>query len=48
VVARQRLVAVGSLVAGYLIPPWPPWVIGRPGGPHPTFALKLAVSCWRC
>ena len=43
VLARRRLAAVISLVAGYLIAVWPPWLIGRPGGPHPIFALWLAV-----
>jgi len=48
VLAWRRLVAVGSLVAGYLIAVWPPWLIGRPGGPRLIFALWLAFSCWRC
>ncbi len=43
VLAWRRLVAVGSLVAGYLIAVWPPWLIGRPGGPHLIFALWLAL-----
>jgi hypothetical protein len=30
VLARRRLVMVGSLVAGYLIAVCPPWLIGRP------------------
>ena len=43
VLARRRLAAVISLVAGYVIAVWPPWLIGRPGGPRPVFALWLAV-----
>jgi signal transduction histidine kinase len=43
VVAGQRLAAIGSLVIGYLIAVWPPWLIGRPGGTQVTFTLWLAA-----
>lgn len=43
VLAGRRLAAVASLLAGYLVSVWPPWLIGRPGGPSAWFALWLGA-----
>ena len=44
VLARQRVVAIASLVIGYLASVWPPWLIGQPGRASVTFALGLAAG----
>lgn len=44
VLAGRRLAAVASLLIGYLAALWPPWLIGRPGGPHVGFALWLGAG----
>jgi signal transduction histidine kinase len=44
VLARKRAAAVASLVTGYLVSVWPPWQIGRPGGPSGMFAAALAIG----
>ncbi|MDR0343219.1 MAG: sensor histidine kinase [Nocardiopsaceae bacterium] len=41
VVARRRAAAVASLVIGYLVTVWPPWLIGAHGHTSTTFALAL-------
>jgi signal transduction histidine kinase len=38
---RRRAAAVASLVIGYLVAVWPPWLIGSHGHTTPTFALGL-------
>jgi signal transduction histidine kinase len=43
VIAGRRLAAVASLIIGYVAAVWPPWLIGRPGGPPAAFALWLAA-----
>jgi signal transduction histidine kinase len=43
VIARRRAAAIISLLCGYLISVWPPWLIGRPGEPGLLSALGLAV-----
>jgi signal transduction histidine kinase len=42
--ARRRAAAVGSLIIGYAASVWPPWQIGRAGGPTAAFALALAAG----
>jgi signal transduction histidine kinase len=45
VLARRRAAAIASLVIGYLGSIWPPWLIGRPGGPSSvTGAVALAAG----
>jgi signal transduction histidine kinase len=39
--ARRRAAAIASLVIGYVIAVWPPWLIGSRGHIHSTFALSL-------
>jgi signal transduction histidine kinase len=43
VIAGRRLAAIGSLIVGYVAAVWPPWLIGRPGGPQAAFAVWLAA-----
>jgi signal transduction histidine kinase len=43
VLARRRAAAVASLVIGYAVSVWPPWLIGRRGHASAAFALGLAV-----
>jgi signal transduction histidine kinase len=43
VLARRRAAAVASLVIGYAVSVWPPWLIGRHGHASAAFALGLAV-----
>jgi signal transduction histidine kinase len=38
---RYRAAAILSLVVGYLVSVWPPWLIGSKGHTSPTFALGL-------
>ncbi|HTX25670.1 MAG TPA: sensor histidine kinase [Streptosporangiaceae bacterium] len=44
VVYRQRAAAIASLVAGYLVSVWPPWLIGRRGNTSAVFALALLAG----
>ncbi len=44
VLARQRVVAIASLVIGYLASVWPPWLIGQTGHASVSFALELAAG----
>jgi signal transduction histidine kinase len=44
ILARKRAAAIASLVIGYLAAVWPPWRIGRDGGPDGGFALGLAAG----
>ncbi len=39
--ARRRAAAVGSLIIGYLVSVWPPWLIGSAGHASAAFALGL-------
>lgn len=39
--ARRRAAAIASLVIGYLVSVWPPWLIGSSGHTTATFALAL-------
>lgn len=43
VLARRRAAAVASLVIGYAVSVWPPWLIGSHGHASAAFALGLAV-----
>jgi signal transduction histidine kinase len=43
-VLRRRAAAIGSLVIGYTVSFWPPWLIGRPG--HADPAVALGVAAW--
>jgi signal transduction histidine kinase len=43
VLAGRRKAAVISLLAGYVAALWPPWLVGRHGGPSLLFALWLAA-----
>lgn len=38
---RRRAAAIVSLVVGYLVSVWPPWLVGSRGHTSPTFALGL-------
>jgi signal transduction histidine kinase len=42
--ARRRAAAIASLVIGYLISVWPPWLVGTSGHPSATFALTLLIG----
>ena len=44
VLARRRAAAIASLVAGYLVSVWPPWLIGSRGHTSGTSALGLLVG----
>ncbi len=44
VVYRKRGAAIGSLVAGYLVSVWPPWLIGTRGHTTAVFALGLLAG----
>ncbi|HEU5421232.1 MAG TPA: histidine kinase [Streptosporangiaceae bacterium] len=44
VLARKRAAAIGSLVIGYLVSCWPPWLIGARGHASAGFALGLAAG----
>jgi signal transduction histidine kinase len=44
VLARRRAAAVASLVIGYTVSVWPPWLIGDPGHSSTGFALGLAAG----
>ena len=43
VLARRRAAAIASLVIGYLVSVWPPWLIGGRGHTSAASALGLAV-----
>ena len=43
VLARKRAAAIASLVIGYVVSIWPPWLIGQRGHAAAGFALGLAV-----
>jgi signal transduction histidine kinase len=43
VLARRRAAAVASLVIGYVVAVWPPWLIGRHGHTSAAYALGLAI-----
>ena len=42
--ARRRAAAIASLVIGYGVSVWPPWLIGQRGRPSAGFALWLGIS----
>jgi signal transduction histidine kinase len=44
VLARKRAAAIASLVIGYAVSVWRPWLIGRPGHASVPFALELAAG----
>jgi signal transduction histidine kinase len=44
VVYRKRAAAIASLVAGYLVSVWPPWLIGTRGHATEAFALGLLAG----
>jgi signal transduction histidine kinase len=44
VVFRQRAAAIASLVAGYLVSVWPPWLIGTRGHTSAVYALALLAG----
>jgi signal transduction histidine kinase len=44
VLFRQRAAAIASLVAGYLVSVWPPWLIGTRGHTSAVFALALLAG----
>jgi signal transduction histidine kinase len=44
ILARKRAAAVASLVIGYLVSCWPPWLIGTRGHTTAGFALGLAAG----
>ena len=44
VVYRKRAAAIASLVAGYLVSVWPPWLIGTRGHTTAVFALELLAG----
>jgi signal transduction histidine kinase len=44
VLARRRVIAIASLVAGYAASVWPPWRIGQAGQTSVAFALGLAAG----
>jgi signal transduction histidine kinase len=43
VAARRRVPAIISLIIGYTVSVWPPWLIGRPH--HTAVAFALALLC---
>jgi signal transduction histidine kinase len=44
VLARKRAAAIASLIIGYVVSVWPPWLIGSAGHPTTTFALALLAG----
>jgi len=44
VLFRRRAAAIASLVLGYLVSVWPPWLIGTPGHASAVFALALLAG----
>ena len=42
--ARRRAAAIASLIIGYLVSVWPPWLVGTGGHPSLTFALTLLIG----
>lgn len=44
VLARKRAAAIASLVIGYAVSVWPPWLIGRTGHASVASALGLAAG----
>jgi signal transduction histidine kinase len=43
-VLRRRAAAIASLVIGYAVSFWPPWLIGKRG--HADLAVALGVAAW--
>jgi signal transduction histidine kinase len=43
-IARKRAAAVASLVIGYVVTIWPPWLIGQAG--HTSVVVVLGVAGW--
>jgi signal transduction histidine kinase len=43
-VAGRRAAAIASLVIGYTVSFWPPWLIGTPG--HASLAIGLGIGAW--
>ncbi len=41
VLARKRAAAIASLVTGYVVAAWPPWLVGSPGHANATTGLGL-------
>ena len=44
VLFRKRAAAIASLIVGYLVSVWPPWLIGSPGHASAVFALALLAG----
>ncbi len=44
VLARRRAAAIASLVIGYVVSVWPPWLIGQSGHASVAFAIGLATG----
>jgi signal transduction histidine kinase len=44
IVCRERAAATASLVIGYLVSVWPPWLIGTKGHASPVFAFALLAG----
>jgi signal transduction histidine kinase len=44
VLYRRRAAAIASLITGYLVSVWPPWLIGSPGHASAAFALALLAG----
>jgi signal transduction histidine kinase len=42
--ARRRAAAIASLIIGYLVSVWPPWLVGTSGHPSVAFALTLLIG----
>jgi len=42
--AGHRAAAIASLVIGYLVSVWPPWLVGTSDHPSATFALTLLIG----
>jgi signal transduction histidine kinase len=42
--ARRRAAAIASLVIGYLVSVWPPWLVGTSGHQSATSALTLLIG----
>jgi signal transduction histidine kinase len=43
-IAGRRAAAIASLVIGYTVSIWPPWLIGKTG--HTSLAVALGVAAW--
>jgi signal transduction histidine kinase len=44
VLARKRVAAVASLIIGYVVSVWPPWLIGSHGHTSTVFAVSLLAG----